>query len=83
MKNIRLLIFDWDGTLMDSARKIINCFTGAATELDLEVPYDDSICDVIGLGLGEAFTTLYPDKRTISQLLDRYRQHFTSPRVSA
>ena len=63
---------------MDSERKIINCFVGAAKDLEVDVPDNESICDVIGLGLIEAFTSLYPalSKAITNQLVERYREHF-------
>lgn len=78
MKKIRLLIFDWDGTLMDSVAKIANCFAAAAKDLNLDGLTHQAICDVVGLGLKEAFCQLYPESKeqTISQLVDRYRQHY-------
>ena len=62
MKNSRftLLVFDWDGTLMDSATNIIECVREAAIDLDLDVPTDDAIRNIIGLGLKEAVTEMFP-----------------------
>ena len=36
-----LVIFDWDGTVMDSAAKIVNCMQIAATNCGVEVPSPD------------------------------------------
>jgi len=50
-KNYELIIFDWDGTLMDSERKIINCFQSAASDLDIAPPEDaDAIIDNTATG---------------------------------
>lgn len=57
-----LLIFDWDGTLSDSADKIISCVQKAAHGANVPVLAPDVIRNIIGLGLPEAFLKLYPDR---------------------
>ncbi|MCB1615116.1 MAG: HAD-IA family hydrolase [Pseudomonadales bacterium] len=73
-----LYIFDWDGTLIDSAEKIIASMQGAALELGLTAPGDDEVRHIIGLGLPEAILYLFPDlhlsERTRLQQL--YSRHF-------
>jgi phosphoglycolate phosphatase len=56
-----LIIFDWDGTLSDSATKIITCMQEAAVRVQLPVLGDEPIRNIIGLGLPEAIRRLYPD----------------------
>ncbi|WIX34480.1 HAD-IA family hydrolase [Salinicola sp. JS01] len=56
----RLVIFDWDGTLMDSAARIVACMEAAADELGWVAPTPAAIRDIIGLGLPEAMEALYP-----------------------
>ena len=56
-----LICFDWDGTLMDSEARILACMLGAVADLGLEVPNDDAIRNIIGLGLKEAVRGLFPD----------------------
>jgi phosphoglycolate phosphatase len=77
-KRYTLLVFDWDGTLMDSEARIVECVRASAQDLDLEVPDDDSIRNIIGLGLSEAVTTLFPgaDEQLVDDVVDRYRYHF-------
>jgi phosphoglycolate phosphatase len=55
-----LLIFDWDGTLIDSTAKIVRCMQQAAEQVGVEVLDSPAICQIIGLGLPEAIATLYP-----------------------
>lgn len=55
-----LLIFDWDGTLIDSTAKIVRCMQQAAEEAGVEVLAHEAICQIIGLGLPEAIMALYP-----------------------
>lgn len=76
--SFKLLVFDWDGTLMDSEARIIACVKGAAIDLELGVPDDESIRNIIGLGLTEAVTALFPgaDDSLVSRVVERYRHYF-------
>nr|WP_110664916.1 HAD-IA family hydrolase [Salinicola halophilus] len=56
----RLVVFDWDGTLMDSAPRIVACMQQAAEAFGGRVPSAAAIRDIIGLGLPEAIERLYP-----------------------
>ena len=60
-KAYELIIFDWDGTLMDSAGKIVNCFRKAVADVEIEYPGDDAVRNIIGLGLKEALDVLLPN----------------------
>ena len=74
----KLIVFDWDGTLMDSAAHIVSCLQNAITELSLEPKTDDEIKNIIGLGLREALLALYPQAsdEELTALVDQYREHF-------
>ncbi len=61
MKEYDLIVFDWDGTLMDSTAQIIDCMQLAIQQLDLPSLSDETVSHIIGLGLNEAVATLYPD----------------------
>jgi phosphoglycolate phosphatase len=76
--DFKLLVFDWDGTLMDSEARILDCVRAAAADLKLEIPDDDSIRNIIGLGLKEAVTTLFPgsDDARVAEVVAHYRHHF-------
>jgi len=73
-----LIIFDWDGTLMDSEAKIVRCMQAAAKDVDIPDPGAEAIRDIIGLGLNEAMQVIFPhqapNRRT--ELVERYRRHF-------
>jgi len=76
--NYRLLVFDWDGTLIDSAGTIADCIREAAGDLGLQVPTREQASHVIGLGLHDALRHAVPDlpaERT-AEFVERYRQHF-------
>ena len=80
-ERFRLLVFDWDGTLMDSAAHIAGCMRAAAADLMLPVPSDAAARDVIGLGLPQAMANLFPeaDPVTVPRIIERYRHHFFDP----
>lgn len=73
-----LIVFDWDGTLMDSAAKIVRCFQSAATDAGVPPPSDQEIRNIIGLGLKEALDILLPvvDEPARAHVVERYRHHF-------
>jgi phosphoglycolate phosphatase len=77
-RNFKLLVFDWDGTLMDSEARILACVRAAAADLQLEIPSDDRIRNIIGLGLKEAVVRLFPgsDDAQVLNIVGRYRYHF-------
>lgn len=74
----RLLIFDWDGTLADSATLIVGAMQQAIAGLQLPPREDESIRELIGLGLNECLQILYPDMdvETVRGLLDQYRKQW-------
>lgn len=74
----RLIVFDWDGTLMDSADKIVRSLRAAGMDLGLQALEDHELSNIIGLGMKEAIETLYPDAdaETHRAFGERYRTHF-------
>ena len=76
MKKYELIVFDWDGTLMDSTGHIINCMQQAIKQLAMPPLADNAISHIIGLGLKEAAQALYPNvsDKTINQLAMTYKQ---------
>jgi len=79
-KRFDLLIFDWDGTLMDSAGAIAACIQAACADMGLPIPTREAARHVIGLGLREALTHLFPDLAEAHHplLAEHYRHHFLS-----
>lgn len=76
----RLLIFDWDGTLMDSEARIVACMQAAARDIGWPDLSREYVRDIIGLGLPEAIARLCPgiaDDRAEALRL-RYSQHFVA-----
>lgn len=73
-----LIVLDWDGTLMDSEARIVNCLQAAFTDLGVAVPSREAARNVIGLGLDEALQRLLPtaDRATREALVVGYRRYF-------
>ncbi len=77
-KQFDLLIFDWDGTLMDSAGVIVDSIQRACEDIGLTAPSDRASRLIIGLGLVQALQTLLPDLPAddYPRLVERYRHHY-------
>lgn len=56
-----LLIFDWDGTLADSAGLIVSTTQAAIRDLGLPPRENHQIAELIGLGLEDGMRRLYPE----------------------
>lgn len=77
LKNITHLIFDWDGTIMDSSAKIISCMQQAAQECDLKKPSADAVKHIIGISLLPAIQKLFDiEKNTALQVQEHYKRIF-------
>src|SRR5438094_1863944 len=77
-KQFDLIVFDWDGTLMDSTATIVQCIQAAAKDLGLPIPQERAASYVIGLGLQEAMEAVLPelDPKYYPRMVERYRYHY-------
>lgn len=77
-KQYELLIFDWDGTLMDSAGHIVDSLQKACRDIGIPVPDERACRQIIGLGLTQALQALLPDlpEGDYPRLVERYRHHY-------
>jgi len=75
-----LLVFDWDGTVVDSAGHIVASLQAACLDIGLPAPDERRARYIIGLGLQDAMSYLLPDLPVADypRLVDRYRHHFMS-----
>lgn len=75
-----LIVFDWDGTLFDSAGAIVYAIQAASRDLGLPVPDDSRARHVIGLGLADALQHAVPELQpeNYQAMVDRYRFHYLS-----
>jgi len=80
VKQFELLIFDWDGTLADSTRAIVDAVYYACDMTGIERPSEQAACDIIGLELRAALKALFAtvDDDTLATLVKHYQQHFTA-----
>ena len=74
----QLIIFDWDGTLMDSIDKIVLCMQQAAKQQYVVVPNAQSVKNIIGLSLLNAMQQLFPHLSPTEQeaMVDAYRDQY-------
>lgn len=81
MKNrFELLVFDWDGTLVDSVGWIVESLNFAARDLGVDEPANRLARSVIGLSLERAMYTLFPQAKEaeIEALMAAYQRHYNS-----
>jgi len=80
MRRYRAVIFDWDGTVMDSTRAIVASIQGACVDLGLPVPDSRQASWVIGLSLESALYHAVPTLTAdlVDDFQARYRAHYFS-----
>ena len=80
----RLLVFDWDGTIIDSASTIAECIRDASRDLGLEVPDRARASHVIGLGLHDAMRIAVPGlpAQRYPEFVESYRRYFLARKDS-
>ena len=73
-----LIVWDWDGTIMDSTPTIVQCIQQACRDLDFPVPEDSIASHVIGLGVHDSLRRVVPsiDPAHFPKLVDRFRFHY-------
>lgn len=73
-----LIVFDWDGTLFDSAAVITDCIQMAARDMALPVPDRRTASHVIGLGLNDSLRHALPTlpETQYAEFLALYRRYF-------
>ncbi len=76
----RLLIFDWDGTLMDSTAQIVQTLRLAAQDCAMAVPEPAAILHIIGLSLDVAMGILFPasSEQQRQDLIAAYARRFVA-----
>lgn len=77
-QNYDLIVFDWDGTLMDSTAAITGAIQQACDDMGLTVPSREQASYVIGLGLEDALRHAAPDlpHADYPRLAAAYRKHY-------
>jgi len=79
---MKLVIFDVDGTLVDSQAMIVACLTSAFEMSDLTRPSRDEMLSIVGLSLPEAMSRLAPQQThdQVLKMADDYRSAFVAHR---
>ena len=82
-KRYELVVFDWDGTLMDSEARIVSCMQRAAADAGFPIPAPAAARDIIGLGMTEAVGRLFPAATPprVDDLISAYREHWLGNEV--
>lgn len=78
MKKYEAVIFDWDGTVINSTHSIVTAIQLASADLGFEVPETRQAAWVIGLSLETALYKCVPQvtEKQMPEFLDRYRYHY-------
>lgn len=76
MKQTKLIIFDWDGTLVDSQARIIHSYQQAALQTGLDKPQGDAIRQTIGLSLSESLTRVYKPEQITQEITQQFLAHY-------
>ena len=61
MDKLRVLIFDWDGTLVDSIKRIVEAMHMASDICAVPRCTDEEVRAIIGLAMPQAYDVLYPE----------------------
>jgi len=75
---VDFIVFDWDGTIVDSTGAIADSIRAAARDLELEEPNAQQASHVIGLGLQDALRLAVPSlpPERLREFVERYRVHY-------
>lgn len=85
MSDLRLVVFDMDGTLIDSQYVIIEAMRRAFMKLNLPAPRDEQTRSIIGLSLDEAISTIAPELSPgkLVEGVEAYKQSFVELRAES
>lgn len=82
---LRLILFDVDGTLVDSQAGIVGAMSSAFGAVDLNVPDRSVLLSVVGLSLDQAFSRLCPELAISDRMhmAGVYKQTYANQRQAA
>lgn len=78
--DIALVVFDWDGTVMDSVDRIVSSMRSAAELSGLAVPTEYEVKQIIGLSMDPVFDILFPGINATQRqtVFEHYRDQYVS-----
>ena len=82
---MKLVVWDVDGTLVDSRALILECCQHALVQAGLPAPDYEAVRQIVGLSLGHALSVLAPSldaagvEQAEADYKDRFRQHRARP----
>ncbi len=84
MKKYQLIIFDWDGTLYDSAAHIIQCMQQTAKDFKVKLPDVAALRQVIGLSFEKATERNFPEIKEdqLQEFAETFRRHMYSDQLN-
>ncbi|EJN46163.1 haloacid dehalogenase-like hydrolase [Actinomyces sp. ICM39] len=81
--SISVVLFDVDGTIVDSAPAVMNAFRGALSDYDLPIPDDQRLRTYVGPPLWYSFSDLGYEGELLANLVSgyraRYHAHYLDP----
>ncbi len=85
MYQFKLVIFDWDGTLMDSIARIVSSVQAAARTNNFRLPSDQEAKSIIGLSLPQAVAQLFPETSITQQnnFIQTYKSQYVELNTTA
>lgn len=83
-QRLRLVIFDVDGTLVDSQADILGAMALAFAAQGLDVPPRAAVLSIVGLSLNEAMARLVPDlpEALRAELVAGYKHAYMTSRIN-
>jgi len=78
MNNYKLIVFDWDGTLMDSVDRIVSSMQAAAKFASLSIPSNEQAKQIIGLSMPKVVEELFPYRTQAQEklLVEHYKHQY-------
>lgn len=83
LKKYSLLVFDWDGTLVDSEGLVTTTIQNTARDLGYEEPSEEILHKYFGMDLDKFYQILFPKhKKNFPEFLRRFYLNFTEEKLA-
>jgi phosphoglycolate phosphatase len=74
MSDLKLILFDCDGTLVDGQHMILSAMKVASLKMNIEYPGDEASRRIVGLSLTQALETVFP--QLADEKIEEVKMHF-------